>query len=550
MAQELYISKITLPSGNSYDVKDAWARDQINNGVGFTIAWNGAAAPDVSKIPAGVVVKYNGTEYTGTMAASTAETGTFYLVKSSTQVETLDVYDEYIVVGSPAAWEKIGDTQFDFSSLGDLATKSTVTLDKGDGVNVLGTSTSFSAAASDVTITLAAANKDSVLGADTTFTAADSNVSFSGGSTADVLTTAATFAGADSAVSFAAHTTKSVLSANATFTTTVTPTTDRIAASASGAAVGADGTASVLTSLGTFDNANFLTSVTVDKPHMVRTSITPVDGTESVSLVSASDSKLETTSIPNVTSAGSASNWTFTMDSNDAECLVIGGGNGTAATLGTPKTVATGSLDANDANGAAIVSGVTITPKTVAKAASAAINVATGSLANDGTGDVIVNDISTANSAALTAIGTDAAAPQTATVLTGVQVTAQPTIAITGGQASGVGVAVATGITSASTTVASGVTPETVITALGAGTAAGQTVSATNIGTGGAGKATAITGVGTATAAGQAITVGTNDRVDAVISIPTGSAAAQTITTGSDDLVKVADYGDLGVTVA
>ena len=73
MAQELYISKITLPSGNSYDIKDTWAREQITNGVGFTIAWDGTSTPDITKIPAGVVVTYNQTEYTGTLAAENAQ---------------------------------------------------------------------------------------------------------------------------------------------------------------------------------------------------------------------------------------------------------------------------------------------------------------------------------------------------------------------------------------------------------------------------------------------------------------------------------------------
>ena len=78
------ISKIKLPSGNEYDIKDAVARQMISGGVSFNIAWDGTSAPTVANIPAGVVVKYNGTDYTGTMPASSAEAGAFYLVKSST----------------------------------------------------------------------------------------------------------------------------------------------------------------------------------------------------------------------------------------------------------------------------------------------------------------------------------------------------------------------------------------------------------------------------------------------------------------------------------
>ena len=47
-------------------------------------------------------------------------------------------------------------------------------------------------------------------------------------------------------------------------------------------------------------------------------------------------SKLATTSIPNVTSAGSASTWAFSMGTGSAaETLIISGGNSTAPTLGT-----------------------------------------------------------------------------------------------------------------------------------------------------------------------------------------------------------------------
>ena len=53
----------------------------------------------------------------------------------------------------------------------------------------------------------------------------------------------------------------------------------------------------------------------------------------------------ETTTIPNVTSVGSASTWGFAMGTgNDEHTLIISGGNGSAPSLGTAKTVATGKL--------------------------------------------------------------------------------------------------------------------------------------------------------------------------------------------------------------
>lgn len=288
------ISKITLPSGNTYDIKDAVARQAIAGGVSFIVAWNGSSTPVVADIPAGVVVTYESTDYTGTLAADSSQAGAFYLVKSSTQVGTLDIYDEYVAVGTTGSktWEKLGDTQIILSSLGALAYKDSVTLSKGSGDNVLGEAT--------------------------------------------------------------------------TFTTTVTPTTTNIKATASGAAVGADGTDTFVKSY------------------------------------PGATSKLVTTSVPNVTSAGSASTWGFAMGTGtDSETLIISGANGAAPTLGTAITCATGSLDAS------------------------------------GGGSSVMTGLGTAT---------------TASALTGVKVTSQPAVALSTGATAGTGViSVATGITSAST---------------------------------------------------------------------------------------------------
>ena len=143
------ISKITLPSGNTYDIKDATARELIAGGISFNIVWDGTSAPVVANIPAGVVVTYNGTDYTGTMPVSSAEAGTFYLVKSGASP---NAYDEYVVAGPSGGrfWEKLGGKDIDLSNLGALAYKDNVTLAKGSGDNVLGEATTFTAAASAV----------------------------------------------------------------------------------------------------------------------------------------------------------------------------------------------------------------------------------------------------------------------------------------------------------------------------------------------------------------------------------------------------------------
>lgn len=279
------ISKITLPSGNTYYIKDETAREMISGGISFIVAWNGSSAPTVANIPAGVQVTYGGTTYTGTLAAADAQSGAFYLVKSSTQEGTLDVYDEYVVVGGETkSWEKLGDTQMDLSDLGALAYKDSVTLSKGSG--------------------------DQVLGESTTFTAAASAVTFSGGSTD-------------------------------TFVKSVSAETNK---------------------------------------KLVVTSIPNVTGNIDVS-------------IPNVTSAGSASTWSFAMGTGtDAETLIISGANGSAPTLGTALSA----------------SKVTL---------GTAITAATGATATNGGGDAIVTGVTIGSSAsAVTSIGTGTAAAQTITV--------------------------------------------------------------------------------------------------------------------------------------
>ena len=134
------IDRITLPSGNTYYIADREIRDVVDTlsqaiagGVSFVIAWDGTSAPVVANIPAGVVVTYEGTNYTGTLSTSSAQAGAFYLVKSATQAGgALDKYDEYVPVGAEGSkvWEKIGDTQIDLTNVvtGVSLTKQTDTV--------------------------------------------------------------------------------------------------------------------------------------------------------------------------------------------------------------------------------------------------------------------------------------------------------------------------------------------------------------------------------------------------------------------------------------
>lgn len=86
------IEKITLPSGNTYFIADREIRDVVDvlsqtiaGGISYIVAWDGTSTPVVADIPAGITVVYNGTSYTGTLSANSAQPGAFYLVKSATQ---------------------------------------------------------------------------------------------------------------------------------------------------------------------------------------------------------------------------------------------------------------------------------------------------------------------------------------------------------------------------------------------------------------------------------------------------------------------------------
>lgn len=354
------ISRVQLPSGNVYDIKDAGARELISQltGISLIIAWNGTSTPVVADIPAGVVVTYNGTDYTGTLAANSATPGSFYLVHSTASTVEMDVFDEYVSIGASGskAWERIGSTSIDLSALGALAYKDSVTMSKGAGDNVLGEATTFTAAAS--------------------------------------------------AVSFAGGTTDKVLGSDATFTTSVTPTTTNIKATASGTAL-------------SVQSDNFL---------KMNGSAAPSALITGVSLYSQ---PLVTTTVPNVTSPGSASSWAFGMGSGaEAETLIISGGNGTAPTLGSAITCATGQTS-DDGDGMPVGLGINVS----------ATNLTEGQ------------------------------------ALTGASVSAQPTIALSTGATAGTGVvSVATGISSATTTT-NNKDEVTAVTGIGTGTAAAQAIT-------------------------------------------------------------------------
>ena len=82
---------------------------QDNAFATYVMAWDGASTPVPANIPAGVVVNYNGTDYTGTLAASASTAQDLYLVASGSQPGE---YDRYITthVSSTYAWNALGST--------------------------------------------------------------------------------------------------------------------------------------------------------------------------------------------------------------------------------------------------------------------------------------------------------------------------------------------------------------------------------------------------------------------------------------------------------
>lgn len=359
------VKEVTLPSGNTYYLKDEDVRNWI--GTGST----SGAEFRITELEDAVAALSNATHWLGitTTALTDGSTTNPIMIggESVTAVSGDIVQDsnanEFIFNGT--AWQQFG------ASIGTL--KAFAFVDTGE-VTITPKGTNSSSA-----VTFTGGASDNVLGEATTFTAASSAVSFSGGTDDAVLGVDTTFTNSTSAVTFSGGSDDTVLGADTTFT----------------------------------------------------------NASSAVSFSGQADGKLVKTTVPNVTSVGSAASWSATVAN---EVLTFAWTPDTVPTLGTAIDVATGAVDAN------------------------------------GTGDTVV-----------TAVGMGTAAAQAITVGSN--------------------------------------DPVTAITSLGTGTAAAQTITV-----GSNDEVTAVTDIGTGTAAAQTITVGTNDTVAAVTNIGTGTAAAQTFT--------------------
>lgn len=363
-----------------YELVDAVARAQSATAGRNIIAWKGDDTPDVSIIPAGVTVTYNDTEYTGTMQPDdeTVKTNCRYLVYRGNDSDGNNIYQEYVVVENPQDetdkwWEAIGYQNVNLEALGALAFENYVFLQKGNGVYVLGSNTTFLATAPVVNVTAPKAGLKANL---------KTNVAVGPDGTANAI------------IGFGAHTTE-------TFVKTVSGTAKKLETKEiqeAGAAVNLQNKVSaqasklVKTQITPVGGSETVSKVTKEKSKLVKTSLRGVsDTTEQVSKVTKQKKKMVTDTVPNVTSVGTLPSFTTSYDANNKK-LTLAFAPGTLPTMGTAKTVATGALDANG-TGAEIVEEVTITDKNVAVPNANATTVATGDTSSDGTGASVVSEV-------------------------------------------------------------------------------------------------------------------------------------------------------------
>ena len=442
------ISKITLPSGTTYNIKDEVARNFINGGS-FIIAWNGSTAPVAANIPQGVVVTYNNTNTTGTLSVTAATTGSFYLVKSSTlpSNDSLDIYDEYVVIkpdvndNTTWFWEKIGDTKINLSNV-----ITSVTLNKQTD-KVIGEDSTFKITQPTITLATGATAGTGVISVATGITSASAsgdNVTALTGlgtpSTSSVLTGVKVTA--QPSISLTAN--SATANGRITYVQGVSANTTNIAAKATGGSTewNSQDSKTVVTGYASPGTDTFVKSVSSTSKKLTTTSVTGVSGSTTASKAAAATSQTTVSG-----SQDSSSNSDFLANvSVSNETLVIG-----AKSLKTQTTTQ-----------------FTFSDVTVPKAASSATTVATGAVsdtsATTNVGATIVTAAGNGTTAsALTGLGT--ASTTTVIGTSSTFTNTQPTITLTNG---------ATTDPVTITSVATGVSPTTkYLSASASGTAVG-----------------------------------------------------------------------------
>ena len=455
------ISKIKLPTGSEYNLKDEYARNAIASLNSFEYA----VSTDAATTPKDVTWDDEGTTITGTLVASADTMYKIYLVPSING--THDVYDEYITINPSSStyiWELFGNTDIHLEDLGDFAYVDTGTVTiQPKGSN----------AASEVTFT--GGTTDKVLGEDTTFT------------------------NSTSSVTFGEHTKSTVLKSDVTATVPKTSSTTKyLKASASGTTVGVATSATAITDLGDASTDTFVKSYPGATSKLATTTVTGVSGSTTASKATAGTAvAVATTDTAKTVATGILGTETGTRGANTP----MWGATVTDEVLSfTFKPLSTDSVTPAKSNGS--ITPYSFTDVTVPTAASSATTVATGSLAANGSGDSVMTGLGTATTASAVTGFSDV---ETDTFAKTVSVTAQPTVSLSSASSTSTGAVQYT--ESVGTNGTDSVTFDTT----------GHT-------------ADALTALGAATAGAQTITIGTNDKVDAVTSIGTGEAAGQKFT--------------------
>ena len=381
------ISKIKLPDGITYDIKDAVARAALGGGS-MVITWPksalaSASAPSTTtkaSIPDAAYAYYNNASAStaGSLVAASADKNKFYLVAGVTtdpsgSTKGGDFYDEWVAIqdGSSYVWEKVGDTQF----TGDL----NITTASFVKTLASGTHTHNYASTSGVTISS---------GASTGPTVATGGITTSG---------SVALASSSSTSTGAVQYVQSIGSAAAQgHTHSVTVGTTRLNVSrTTDAVVGASNTYIYATaSGGGYDSptkAYFLTSAAGGGTGTVTASMQQV-----VSDFNASIENLVTTSIRPAKSISTSSFVTSATTTRFGQVAAYTGltGTVTAVTGRSSATVATGTVS-SDGGGSSVVTNVTA-PNTVQGRTSKNVVTAVGGATGSGTSNYI-QSISTAS---------------------------------------------------------------------------------------------------------------------------------------------------------
>ena len=413
------ISKITLPSGTTYDIKDTTARDMISAGVSFIIAWDGTGTATAANVPKGVKAG----SVTGTLEAADAVAGAFYLIKSSTtpSSQTFDIYDEYTVIkpnGSDSStwfWEKIGDTQL---NLTDVVTGVSLTKQTA---SVIGSNSTFTITQPTISLATGASAGTGVISVTTGISGASAsgdNVTALTGlgspSTAKVLGSSATLSNTQPTIALESN--AATATGRVEVATGVSASKTNVKATASGAntAWNSKDTKTAVAGYSDTSSDTFVKNVSSTTKKLVTTSITGVSGSTTASKATAATS--QTTATGAGTASSTNTDWLKGVSVSN-ETLVIG-----AATMNTQTTTQ-----------------FTFSNVTVPTAASAT-TVATGKVAtSDTNGDSVVT--AAGNGTTGSAL-TDLGSPSTVSVI-GASATfsvTQPTVALSTGATAGTGV--------------------------------------------------------------------------------------------------------------